>query len=333
MPRRSPSQLDGVALSHLLRRQSGVVTRRQLFELGGSRADLRRHLRGRDLVQLHPGTYVTHTGPPTRAQREWAAVLFYAPAALHRESALAAHGMTQDRERVHLRPVRLMVESGRHLRPVDGVELERVRDMARWVLPHRSPPRARPEFALLKAAADRDESGAVALLSDAVHQGLTTPDRLVDVLLVLTRLPRRRLLLEVLRDVAAGTRSVLERRYLVEVERAHQLPVGERQVREETATGTVHRDVHYRREATLVELDGAFGHRDSLDHWRDLRRDVQAAAGGVLTVRAGWAQVMEPCRLGAVLNQILRARGWAGGAVPCRPDCLLSSDHGSPGPT
>ncbi len=97
-----------------------------------------------------------------------------------------------------------------------------------WVQANRRPPRATFEYALLKTAAGRGEGDAIALLSDAVHQGLTTPSRLLAVIAQLPRLPRRALLAEVLADVAAGTRSVLEQRYLRDVERAHGLPEGER---------------------------------------------------------------------------------------------------------
>jgi inactivated superfamily I helicase len=86
--------------------------------------------------------------------------------------------------------------------------LERVADPTRWVQEHRRPPRAGFDFALLKAASARDEAGAIALLSDAVHQGLTTADRLVQTIADLPRLRQRALLIEVLTDVAAGTRSV-----------------------------------------------------------------------------------------------------------------------------
>ena len=57
--------------------------------------------------------------------------------------------------------------------PAEGV---RAGEVARPVQRRRM---AAFEYAVLKAAADRDEAGAVALLSDAVHQGLTTADRLV----------------------------------------------------------------------------------------------------------------------------------------------------------
>ena len=81
--------LDREALQHLLGWvQDGVVSRRQILELHGTDRDIARLLRRRELVAIHPGVYVDHTGTPSRRQQEWAAVLFYWPAALTRESAL-----------------------------------------------------------------------------------------------------------------------------------------------------------------------------------------------------------------------------------------------------
>lgn len=284
------------------------MARPQLVALGASRNDSRRLLSRGDLVAVHPGVYVNHSGRPTRRQREWAAVLACAPAALHRESALDAHGMTRDRPSVLPldQPIHLLVDRQRRITPPPGVRVERVADLTTWVQANRRPPRAQFDYALLKSAADRDEAGAIALLSDAVHQGLTTAPRLLEVVAKLPRLPRRATLRAVLGDVQAGTRSVLEQRYLRDVERAHGLPHGERQLREDTVSATVHRDIRYTAQQTLVELDGAFGHRDTVDRWADLQRDLDAAAENHLTLRPGWAQVLEPCRLAGVVSTLLR---------------------------
>jgi hypothetical protein len=332
MPRRTTSSLDVPALRRLLRAQEGVVARGQLVSIGASRADVRRLLARRELVEVHPQVYVTHTGRPRRRQLEWAAVLACAPAALHRESALDAHGMTRDRApTTQHEPIHLLVARERRISPPAGVVLERVADHAAWVQHHRRPPRAGFEFALLKAASARDEAAAIALMSDAVHQGLTTAARLVETISALPRLRQRALLTEVLADVAAGTRSVLERRYLRDVERAHGLPSGERQLRQHTASGVVFRDVRYPDQRTLVELDGAFGHRDSVDRWADLQRDLDASVSDHVTLRPGWAQVLEPCRLAVIVGRVLQLRGWCGALRACGPSC--SADSGASGPT
>jgi hypothetical protein len=80
---------DTEGLDHLLAwTQSGVISRRQILELHGTDHDIARMVRRRQLVAIHPGVYVNHTGEPSRHQLEWAAVLHYWPAALTRESAL-----------------------------------------------------------------------------------------------------------------------------------------------------------------------------------------------------------------------------------------------------
>lgn len=333
MPRRARSDLDAAALTRLLRHQDGVVSRSQLVGLGASPADVRRLLRRRDLVPIHARVYVDHSGRPTRRQREWAAVLACAPAALHRESALDGHGMTRDRSSPSDdRVVHVLVDRERRLVPPPGVTVERVADRTTWVQDNRRPPRAQFDYALLKAASDRGEADAIALLSDAVHQGLTTANRLLKVVQQLPRLPQRAMLAGVLADVAAGTRSVLEQRYLRDVERAHALPEGERQLRRATASGTVLRDVRYGSQTTLVELDGAFGHRDSVDRWADLQRDLDAAVEGHVTLRPGWAQVLEPCRLTVLVAAVLQRRGWTGTPRSCGAGCPVG-DGGGGGPT
>jgi hypothetical protein len=52
-------------LRTLLDLQAGVVSRRQLIELGCADHDIRRMLRRRELARVHDGVYIHHTGPPT----------------------------------------------------------------------------------------------------------------------------------------------------------------------------------------------------------------------------------------------------------------------------
>lgn len=54
--------------------------------------DIRRLLRRNEWARVHDGVYVDDTGPLSRLQRAWAAVLYAAPAALCLESALSDEG-------------------------------------------------------------------------------------------------------------------------------------------------------------------------------------------------------------------------------------------------
>ena len=94
-------------------------------------------------------------------------------------------------------------------------------------------------------------------------------------------------------------------------------------MRDPTGGRVVVRDVTYDAHGLVVELDGRFGHDDATDRWRDLDRDLAAAARALVTVRLGWAQVLSPCRVVEAVADILRARGWSGEAHPCGPGCSV----------
>ena len=171
------------------------------------------------------------------------------------------------------------------------------------------------------ASRARGDDEAVGVLADVVREGLTVPARLEDVLVEQRRLPRRRLLLDVVRDVESGAESPLERRYLRDVERRHALPRGVRQARDAVAGRAVFRDVRYPAYRTNIELDGRLGHSRALDRWADLERDLEAAARGDVTLRIGWQQVLEPCRLAVTVGGVLALRGWTGPPTACGAAC------------
>jgi hypothetical protein len=327
--------MDQRAIQRHLRRQDGVISRRQVLAAGGTDLDIARLVRRRVWAPFHEGVYVDHTGPPTRRQREWAAVLVHHPAALAGRSALRAHGLDADAEPDGRTVVEVAVAHGRRVRDPAGVRTIQVRDLGAKALMDASPPRLKLEPAVLMVAssAPRDDA-AVAVLADAVRCGKTTPPRLRAALDELDRLPGRRLLGEALADVAVGAQSPLEVRYLRDVERAHGLPSGSRQVREVVRVvegevlRVVYRDVRYRDHAALVELDGQLGHAAAKDGWADLDRDLGAAVRGDLTLRAGWQQVLDPCRLAVVVGAVLATRGWHASPVSCaRTGCVARPER------
>lgn len=200
---------------------------------------------------------------------------------------------------------------------------------------NRSPPRLRVEHAALTVAARAgSDDEAMAVLADACQLRRTTPDRLASALRGRPTLKRRRLVLEILDDVASGAYSALERRYLVHVERRHGLPTSLRQQRRvRVGRTTAYRDVDYLGLHTLVELDGRLGHELANDRWDDLERDIDSAVAGDLTVRAGWQQVLNPCRLATAVARILMARGWTGQPRPCGPGCPVGDIGALPAPS
>ena len=275
--------------------------------------------------------YAAHTGPLDAFARSWAAVLRCWPAALAGPSALAVHGMRTPGAGDGR--VEVAVAQSRHLAPPPGVRVTRVGRFDEVAQLHLTPPRVRIEHAVLAVASRAaTEDATVAVVADACQTRRTTAERLRLELARSPRLPRRRLLGEVLEDAAAGAWSALERRYLVEVERAHGLPTAERQRVVRPGRTVAHRDVDYLGLRTVVELDGRLGHEWARDRWRDLDRDIASAAAGDLTLRVGWRQVLDPCRLAAAVGTVLRARGWPEAPVPCGPRCGLTDEGGSPAP-
>jgi hypothetical protein len=311
--------VDSVAA--FLARQCGVIARHQVFSAGGDDSFIERMLRQRRWARVRSGVYVDHTGEPSWPQRAWAAVLYAAPSALAGPSALRAHGV---RGHDSDAGIHLVIGHDRRLRSSKEVRVERVVDFERVAQTHLSPPRVRIEHAVLRlASAARSEDAAVAVLADACQSGRTTAQRLLVELAAAPRLKRRTELARILDDVVSGTMSALERRYLRDVERAHGLPPGRRQVREATDDGVVVRDVLYSDQDTLMELDGRLGHEWAVERWDDLDRDIAAAVSGRLTMRAGWRQVLQPCRLARAVAVVLAARGWSGAPRPCGSGCLF----------
>lgn len=288
-------------------------------------------LRRREWTRVNRGIFVNHTGELTWNQRAWSVLLFYWPAALADESAIRAEGLRlgsraeigwESDRRGAESPLQVAVDAGRRVKQIPGVRLQRVRGLEGFLHPARKPPRMRLEPAILRVASRAgSDSAAVAVLADACQSRRTTAERLRSALSSHSNLPRRAEIRMVLEDVATGTHSLLEHRYVTRVERPHGLPESTRQRRVELAGRSTYRDAEYREERTVVELDGRLGHEETHDYWDDLDRDIQSAVGGDLTLRVGWRHVDDACRTAAAIGRVLNARGWQGTIRPCGAGC------------
>jgi hypothetical protein len=310
-----------MTVDELLVAQDGVIARRQVLEAGGTDSQIKRLCRRREWSPIHPGVYVNHNGPPTWNQRAWAAVLFYWPAALEGPSALHAFKVRGHDPRDGA-PVHVCVDRTRTVKRRVGIVVYQLAGVDALCNMQLSPPRQTLEHALLSVASRKKRLDAsIAVVADAVQDGRTRPDRLRRALGNRRKLRHRALLLDALGDVDEGVRSVLEQRYLRSVERAHGLPRGERQQPLVLGGKKGYPDVEYKEQNVLVHLDGKVGHTDSLDRWADFERDLAGFVDRVLTIRIGWGQVLDPCRLATSLGAVLRQRGWTGRLHPCGPIC------------
>lgn len=160
-------------------------------------------------------------------------------------------------------------------------------------------------------SADLEPDGVVALVAKASR---IRPRLDEEVRRILGRHRHRALLLDILSDVDAGAESPLERRYLIDVERAHRLPSAERQ----SKPSRYRTDAWYRDYGLLVELDGRRYH-EGLAASVDMKRDNEHRLLGLTTLRYGWPAIAgAPCQVARQVGTALRRRGWEGAFRPCR---------------
>ena len=125
---------------------------------------------------------------------------------------------------------------------------------------------------------------AIGWMTSALGRRLTTQEILRSAVRERGRLRWRGDLETVLQPEMAGVHSVLEFRYVRDVENAHGLPRGRKQAPVARDRHREYRDVLYDEFALAVELDGKLAHPDD-KRWLDIHRDNAAAATGVITLR------------------------------------------------
>ncbi len=294
-----PESLLRLALS-----QSGVVSRAQAVDHGIGRHTIARLLRDEQWHTVVDGVYSRSPSPDWTALA-WAGLLLAGgDGVLGAEGAMHLDGVSDP-------PETISVWSGE--RRVRNRKLWRFREGSRAA--RGSPPRVSLEDATLEVCAESSLDGVVSTLAAAVTSHRTTVERLRTRALELRNLRHRSFVLETLVDVSAGVESPLENRYLRDVERAHGLPVGQRQVSLSNGTRS---DVAYVEHGVLVELDGRLGHGGA-GVWRDYQRDNRHTVQGLGTLRFGWNDVaLSPCAIATQVAAVLSANGWLGRVRPCR---------------
>lgn len=309
-------------LDALIRQQSGVLTRAQALACGVTKSAIEAHLRAGRWRRVWFGVYATFTGPLPRRSLLWAAVLRAgADAVLSHETAAELAGLVE----APSAQIHVTVAAQRSRLTIPGVVVHRSRRAGAGRHPSRTPPQTRIEDTVIDLTQSaRTVEDAMGWLARAVGARVTTAGRLATAIARRPRLRWRDLLRAALADVAAGCHSLFELRYLRDVERAHGLPPGQRQVRVARGGGYTYDDVYYRRYGTRVELDGRAAHPDH-DRWRDYRRDNATVVGGERALRYGLSDVADhPCHVAAQVGATLQLGGWTGRPARCgRPDCVI----------
>ena len=310
--------------------QHGVIARWQIAQAGlNVRAIDARRQRGRWQALYH-GVYTTYTGQPSRQALLWGAVLRGGPgAALGYYTAAEVDGLADEASDA----IHVIVSSSRR---IAFAPLERGQGVPRVVIhysarvekaihPCRTPPRTRVEETtvdLTQLAQGLDE--AMSWLGRACSRRLTTAALLREAMAARPKLRWRTELTSALTDVGNGVHSVLEWRYLRDVELRHGLPRAARQALSQRGNRTRYIDNQYQEFGLLVELDGRAAHPAEA-RWRDIHRDNVSAAVGMVTLRYNWADItMDPCRVASEIAAVLRRGGWTGRLRPCGPTCTAA---------
>src|SRR5215472_8397115 len=303
-------------LRELVRLQAGVVTRQQAIDSGLSVGAINSKVRFARWRSIYRGVYATFSGPIAREAQLWAAVLYAGKGAQLSHETAAELNRLSDRQSSS---IHVSIPAARRVRPVKGIVIHRSSHIdggarfPRGVIPH-----------------TLTEETIIDLVIGWVTAGfgkrLTGEGPLRRTLSTRQKLRWRDRLDGIVAAAAGGAHSVLEFRYDRDVERAHRLPIAQRQVPFTKPDGSRgFRDRYYERYGLVVELDGKQAHPEH-QRGRDRRRDNDAAAGGGSTLRYDWDEVTRHAfATAAQVARSLRKRGWTGRLRPCSPHCLAAA--------
>ncbi len=294
-----PTHVPSATLLNLAAAQEGVLSCRQVTDLGGSNTMIRRFVRDGRWHRIASGILST-TSSPGWLGLVWAGML------LGGSSAVVGGAAAAHLHEIGPKPPIIDIWS--------PDSFPRCRDPWQFHRDHRSgrgePARVSLEQAVLDVCSSGDPDDIAATIAAALNKRRTTASAVRALVETQQRLRHRKLILAMLADVGAGAESPLEVRYLRDVERAHGLPLGQRQVGVGAGTRT---DVGYVEHMVLVELDGRLGH-EGAGVWRDWARDNHhAVSGHFITLRYGWDDVVRrPCELAWQVAEVLTQNGWTG---------------------
>ncbi|MCO6008370.1 hypothetical protein NE236_25665 [Actinoallomurus purpureus] len=310
-------------LEQILARQGGAIARWQALACGLTDGVLRARVRGGRWQRVFAGVYAAFSGPLPRATLLWAVVLRAGRGAvLSHRTAAEIDGLADDIRD----PIHVTAPDDRHLWPIPGVRVHySIRlDDARH--PARLPPRTTIEETVIDLAVSaRGLDEAMGWPGRACQRRLTTPDRLLVALAKRKKARWRSELTAVLSDVEDGASTLLEIRFVRDVERAHGLPPSAKQVRLLRGGRVTYEDARSEAYGVVIELDGLAAHPFAERH-RDMRRDNATVRAGRAPLRYGWGDVTEhPCLVAAEIADVYRRRGWTGAPRPCGPSCRVSA--------
>jgi hypothetical protein len=291
----------------VLGEQAGVIAARQVPARCAER--VRWRVDSGRWQRPHEGVFVAHSGPLTRHQRIWVAVLAGGPGAVLRGATAAELAGLSGFERAIID----VALPDRHGPAIEGVRYCRRPGLRTDVMGSLQPPRLRPAVAVLEmASAARDEGAAHRVLAAAVQQRIV---RTSDVRAALDRRPNLRLravIRETLLDIDDGAQSLNEVAML-RVAKQAGLPRPAMQIVAATSRRRSRIDGGWPAYGVFFEIDGA-GHY-AVSTWlddADRHNEVAlATAPGAVHLRwPGFCVRRTPDRVADQAQRALGRAGW-----------------------
>jgi hypothetical protein len=305
MPRYA--EFDRAALAAILRAQERVMSRRQAFGCGMTRAALHSRTKPDGPWQrLMPGVYLAQTGTPTVPQQEMAALLHGGPGSVLTGQA-ALHGLGL----VAKQPCRfdVLVPAARRPASLGFVAVHRTTRMPQRVIREGERRYALPPRAFADAARTLADLAEVrALIAGAVQRGdcpLSALARELHEGQIWDSARLRR----VLEEVADGVRSVTEAEFRDLLKRA-RLPRPMFNPGLFTADGSfiARPDAWWPREGVAAEIDSREWHLSPADWQRTMRRHAHMSSHGILVLHFSPRQIRtDPATVAAAITDTLAA--------------------------
>jgi very-short-patch-repair endonuclease len=276
------------AIGALAERQHGVVSRRQLLELGVDRGAIVHRLKLARLRPVHRGIYTIGHRLLTQHGRWMAAVLAYGPhAVLSHRAAAALWGMRGGTR------VEVTVPNG--LQGRDGIQVYRAKLPADERTTHRGIPTTTVPRTLLDLSAVVTKRHLRGALREAEHLRLSDPLSLHDLIARYPRRPGLKAIKALLAEASVGARiirSELEERFQDFLVRAG-LPLPQTNV----VIEGYEVDCVWPGRRLIVELDGHASHSPTHAFELDRARDRRLEAAGWRVIRITWRQLEQESEL------------------------------------
>jgi very-short-patch-repair endonuclease len=273
-------------IAELAARQRGLVTRKQLLEIGLTPEAIDHWLRSARLHPLYRGVYLLGHAGVTEGARELGAVFACGSGAVvsHRSAAWLWRLLPAAKGDVEV------TVAGRDCRSRPGIRVHRIRHLDRREtrklggIPITSPARTILDLAAVVRRRELERA-----MAEAYARPLARRSELTSLLARRSSRPGTRALRALLDDgTPALTRSEAEERLLALI-RSAELPAPETNIR----IGRHEVDLVWRDQRLIVEVDGFRFHSSRSAFERDRRRDAELGTLGFRVMRVTWRQIVD----------------------------------------